>query len=221
MQTLKQVLKQSIIGCSGVLMLAALPLIVGYYLGYLHASSLFMDAMRSELLSDRISAAIYLRYGDAQAAPAEGNESALCAPDPDKSKCKDGESGPEAALDEETIPLLAAPAPQRTFDDGETLGDVPCLDRAPPAATQLYEAHLIGFGSLAKAERYVAHLASLGVSAQVRTRIHRTRKKKKLTWYQVISDPAPYHDLIALVDMLKKRDKLAGVVLVEHEDMPS
>jgi len=79
-----------------------------------------------------------------------------------------------------------------------------------------FYAELIGFGTLRAANNFAEKLKKQGFSVAVRRRISRTAKKKRITWYQVITEKFDNKsDLMAFVDIIKDKERLKGVRIVQ------
>ncbi len=194
-------------------------LLVGYYLGYCTASKQLMEHLRSEALSDKIAASVYLYYGDASIQSPDGNTLASETLTPETLAPETAEDISGQSKRHEKHPdsdgLL------REFDSSVD-HDSSDAHKESGAGIEadgegLYEAHLIGFGYQKAAIRYSSILTKRGIRHRLQERIHRPnkRRQKDMVWYQVVSEPAPYHEVVRLVESLKKIDNLSGVVLVE------
>lgn len=205
-------------------------LLVGYYMGYCTASKQLMEHLRSEALSDKIAASVYLYYGDASIQSPDGNSLASEA------------QASQALVPETATTEVVSGQPKRDEENPDSGGCLREFDSSIDHDSSdahkgsgagiaafaegaegdadgegLYEAHLIGFGSQKAAIRYSSILTKRGIRHRLQERIHRTnkRRQKDMVWYQVVSEPAPYHEVVRLVESLKKIDNLSGVVLVE------
>ncbi len=81
--------------------------------------------------------------------------------------------------------------------------------------TSYYYAQLIGFGTLKAANRFVNRLQQKNIPVEVKKRISRTARGKKITWYQVVTKK--YNDksvLEKLVAILKKDEKLKDPCII-------
>jgi len=79
-----------------------------------------------------------------------------------------------------------------------------------------FYAELIGFGTARAAQRFVAKLKQQGFSVVLRRRKSRSSKGKTIVWYQVITEKFDNKsDLIAFVDIIKDKERLKGVRIVQ------
>jgi len=84
------------------------------------------------------------------------------------------------------------------------------------ASNESFYAELIGFGTVRAANNFAQKLKRQGFSVVVKRRISRTAKKKRITWYQVVTEKFDNKsDLIAFVDIIKDKEKLKGVRIVQ------
>jgi hypothetical protein len=161
--------------------------IASYHAGYYAASKEFYSYYMAESLNDRIIASLYTLYGDMDTDATGGSSE-----DPDA----------VSELDTTVQTDLADPKPVQPVD---------------AESSHHYDAYLIGFGARRSADRYAKQLAADNIPAQVVTRDNINARGRKIVWYQVTVGPLPYHQLLEIVEVLKYRDKLEGVVFVEHK----
>lgn len=181
--------------------------IVCYYAGYYVASREFHSYYIADSLNDRLTASLYTLYGDI------GTEAAV----------DDSESESEAES-AEVVPSEEDNSPNQTDvmskqeRESEQVSAGEAFDVIDsPENILLYDAYLIGFGAKRSADRYVARLSEQNINAHVLVRENKNSRGKKIMWYQVAIGPLPYHQLLEVVELLKYRDKLEGVVFVEHK----
>jgi len=85
----------------------------------------------------------------------------------------------------------------------------------PTVSLTSYYAQLIGFGTLKAANRFVNRLQQKNIPVEVKKRISRTARGKKITWYQVVTKK--YNDksvLEKLVAILKEDEKLKDPCII-------
>jgi len=79
-----------------------------------------------------------------------------------------------------------------------------------------YYAELIGFGTSRAATKFVDRLKKSGFSVMVKRRKSKTAKGRTIVWYQAITEKFDNkNDLIAFVDILKEKEKLKGIRIVQ------
>jgi hypothetical protein len=171
-----------------------------YYAGYYAASKEFYSYYMAESLNDRIVASLYTLYGDMDTNNSAGSS-------------EESSESPEAVLDSESESNshTASDQPERPV---ELIAPEEAHNRS---AESLYDAYLIGFGAKRSADRYAERLIRDDVPARVITRENINSRGKKIVWYQVAVGPLAYHKLLEIVELLKYRDKLEGVVFVEYK----
>lgn len=176
--------------------------LVCYYAGYYAASREFYSYYMSDSLNDRLTASLYTMYGDIELA----DDSEIV---PTPGEAVGAEVVPEENSREQVVPQKVpaeSEAEQEAFDTLEA-----------SESSLLYDAYLIGFGAKRSADRYAAKLAEQNINAHVLVRENKNSRGRKIMWYQVSIGPLPYHQLLEVVELLKYRDKLEGVVFVEHK----
>ena len=98
----------------------------------------------------------------------------------------------------------------------EPLGGEITLPKDNKTTQESFYAELIGFGTLRAANNFAQKLKKQGFSVVVKRRVSRTPKKRRITWYQVITEKFDNKsDLIAFVDIIKDKEKLKGVRIVQ------
>lgn len=172
-----------------------------YYAGYYTASKELYSYYMAESLNDRLAASLYTLYGDMEIDSASVSSEEVSDVSSDASVLEDSSS-------DQNQPLVA--------EVGAESGDVAeAIIEAPESS--LYDAYLIGFGAKRSADRYAEKLHESDMSARVLVRENKNSRGKKILWYQVAIGPLPYHKLLEIVELLKYRDKLEGVVFMEHK----
>jgi cell division protein FtsN len=181
--------------------------VVFYYAGYYMATREFHTYYMAESLNDRIAASIYTMYGE------HDQDTTTLSPE-------ESESSQDMSSEDDILPALSSKeeksveeglgAPDNTFSKTEQSLESPEPDDGR------YNAYLIGFGAQRNAERYANRLKRQGFSVSVVSREHTTSPGKNIVWYQVVLGPLPYHELLKKVEDLKYRDKLEGIVIIEH-----
>jgi len=79
-----------------------------------------------------------------------------------------------------------------------------------------YYAELIGFGTARAANKFVAKMKKQGFSVALKRRKSRSSKGKTIIWYQVITEKFDNKsDLIAFVDIIKDKERLKGVRILQ------
>ena len=79
-----------------------------------------------------------------------------------------------------------------------------------------FYAELIGFGTLRAANRFCDKLKKQGFAVVLKKRRSRSAKGKTIYWYQVITEKFDNKsDLIAFVDIIKGKEKLKGIRIVQ------
>ena len=181
----------------GVIALVCVSFITGYYWGKKKAYEEFLERCSEDVLGDKISAALCSLYDAASDQQKEIDS------DENGGEHKEGRVSHDASA-----------------DNADALCEQTVSDVSPGAAetgeSALYFAQLAGFGSKRSADSYALALQGRGIAAHVVTRTSKTTRGKVCTWHQVVTDPMEYNALQALVDGIKKIDKLCGVVLVEQ-----
>lgn len=85
-----------------------------------------------------------------------------------------------------------------------------------PKDNKNYYAELIGFGTTRAANKFADRLKKRGFSVIVKRRKSQTAKGRTIVWYQVITEKFDTkNDLIAFVDIIKDKEKLKGVRIVQ------
>jgi hypothetical protein len=161
--------------------------VAGYYAGYRAACMEFAEQWTAEALNDRVASAVYSLYADEGQGEEEDNQENM----PGEQEAQDASDATPGGRSEESIE-------ESTHESSIT-----------------YEAHLAGFGTSGAADRYVLRLKAEGIAAHVVKRDTVNSRRRHITWYQVVTDPLPYDQLLTIVALLKKRDKLEGVAIVE------
>lgn len=96
--------------------------------------------------------------------------------------------------------------PEEIEDSGDSVEE----DLAPVSR---YKAQLAGFGTKNAAHAYCTKLKKRGIAADIDERVSRTKKGKRITWFQVVVvDEKEVLDRI--VERLKKDDKLTNVPII-------
>lgn len=169
--------------------LLVLTFVAGYYAGYQVACMTFIEQCSAEALSDQVASALYTYYPQEQDQEQDESEGEEEKGDLEQNnEGKEGENVSPAVTSAEIKPM------------------VPHI---------LYEARLAGFSTAAAADRYVRKLELDGIEARVVKWETRSSRGKPLIWYQVVTGQKSYEELTKVVNFLKKRDKLEGVVFVE------
>jgi len=84
------------------------------------------------------------------------------------------------------------------------------------AKDERYYAELIGFGTHRAANKFVEKLKKRNFSVVLKKRKSKTSKGKTIVWYQVVTEKFDNkNDLIAFVDILKDKEKLKGVRIIQ------
>jgi len=181
-----------------------------YYAGYYSASKEFYAYYMAESLNDRLTASLYMLYGDTEASSSSDASELDDSSDALSSETSESETAEDTA--DEDMSRGEAHLASRDNSDVKVANISPLIE-----SESLYDAYLIGFGSQRSAERYRENLKREGLVVRVETREHLTSRGKKIIWYQVVLGPLPYSKLLEVVKLLKDRDRLEGVVFVERK----
>lgn len=174
-----------------ITLLAAISYCAVYFAGYYVASKELHSYYMAESLNDRVAASLYTLYGDIEPTASE-------------------ENGSDAPSDNEVGDVPLQDSSENV--QGSTAENPPQEARVVAHDQALYDAYLIGFGVRRTADRYAEKLKNQGLAVRVVSRENITAKGRKVTWYQVVLGPSAYHELLEVVEQLKYRDKLEGIV---------
>lgn len=167
--------------------------LAGYYCALRSICSEFFYAQQGMVFADKVTAAFSNLYEQ----DLEGEYSPQGDEDDDEEEGDEGDSSEKTTED-------AAPATSEQVK--------------PAYAATKYRALLAGFRSRRSAEVYLQKFASGPIRCSLVERQHSGGGKKgeQITWYQVATEAMPYEKLSDFVAMVKKRDKLSGVVITEE-----
>lgn len=187
---------------AGIIALLGFSFVAGYYWGKKRAYEEFLGRCSEDALGDKVSVALCSLYN---ASSDEQKEI-----DSDESSIKDGDANSIDTGNTSGGPHGISEKSEENTDETGAVGTNGGNDAV------LYYARLAGFGSKRSADKYVLTLQGRGINAHVVTRTSKTTRGVTCTWHQVVTDLMSYDALQALVDGIKKIDKLYGVVLVEN-----
>lgn len=78
-------------------------------------------------------------------------------------------------------------------------------------------AQLCGFGSREAAQKYGNSLLKRGVEYQILERKSKSKKGKRIIWYQVATEKMPKKNLLNLIEKISKEDRLGDINIIEME----
>jgi hypothetical protein len=79
-----------------------------------------------------------------------------------------------------------------------------------------YYAELVGFGSKARANLFCNRLKKHGIEVVLKKRRSRTSRGRNVDWYQAVTEKFDNKsDLVAFVDIIKDKENLKGVKIIE------
>jgi hypothetical protein len=83
-------------------------------------------------------------------------------------------------------------------------------------ASDQYYAELVGFGSKNAANAFCSRLKKRGITVNLKKRRSRTSRGRNVDWYQAVTEKFDNKsDLVAFVDIIKDRENLKGVKIIE------
>jgi len=182
--------------------------ISGYFLGKKKAVEKFYNKIDQDSLADHIYYSVCSIY------------------DADKSSKQESTEDPSNDLELAKDSLAEGDSAKKTVDAQNVAIEEKNNKTQPPqkevviddckASNDNFYAELIGFGTLRAANKFSEKLKKQGFSVVVKKRISRTARKKRITWYQVITEKFDNKsDLMAFVDIIKDKERLKGVRIVQ------
>jgi hypothetical protein len=101
---------------------------------------------------------------------------------------------------------------QESSDESLAHPDEPCFS---------YSAQLTSFHSPVSAKQFVDKLAKKGITVSVIKKTSVTQQGKTIRWYQIVTqDYATEHELVTLVDALKRSERLTNVPIIKKQHTP-
>ncbi|MEX0672168.1 MAG: SPOR domain-containing protein [Candidatus Babeliales bacterium] len=98
-------------------------------------------------------------------------------------------------------------------------GELELPDETPQtvSAQDNYTAQLVGYGTQKKALAFIERLKKSGIETILKTRVSTTAKGKKITWYQVTTQPyTDRHKLQSLIDRIVKLEHIRNYCIVKY-----
>jgi len=187
-----------------VIVLTTLSFIAGYYWARHSLAEELMQLCCQEELSDLVAAACYANNGEELIQ--QEQEPDLLQQEHQEQHVDSTEVATEGAMVDTEIEVETAE------ENAEQI--------VTESATRRYQAILIGFGDIRNAEKYANKVAPLGIKTRIVQRVGKNKKGRTVTWYQVVTESMSYESLSAVVDRLKKTDRLEGVMIIEIEEEP-
>jgi len=181
--------------------------ISGYFLGKKQAADKFYNKVSQDSFSDQIYYSVCSMYENDEAcveqeSTEDDNADYL-------QSCKNEEAQPEVKTSVDTDSRVEEAS-------AENQGQQEVKAAKAKEDRQKYYAELIGFGTLRCANKFSSKLKNQGFSVQVKRRRSKTSKGKRIVWYQVVSEKFDNkNDLIAFVDIIKAKERLKGIRIVE------
>jgi hypothetical protein len=171
---------------AGNIILLFTTFIFGYFWGQKYAAEQFIDKIHHESFTDQISSSLLALQ---EANYREEIEESVSTQKEDAVDNKE--------MDQNKVTISAS--------DTDDLN----------ASINYYYAQLIGFGTLQAANRFVNRLQQKNIPVEVKKRVSKTSRGKKIIWYQVVTKK--YNDkfvLEKLVEILKKDEKLKDPCII-------
>jgi len=204
---------------SSFIILSFFVFLSGYFLGKKKAADKFYNKVSQDSFSDQIYYSVCSMYENDEACvgqeSTEDNADYLHV-------CKNEENGREVqtALNTDSAVVSNDLRDEASVRSNLDLSDSKGADQVVRPLLkedcQKYYAELIGFGTLRCANKFASKLKSQGFSVIVKRRRSKTSKGKRIVWYQVVSEKFDNkNDLIAFVDIIKEKERLKGIRIVE------
>lgn len=190
--------------------------VVGYFLGKKKAVEKFYNKVDQESLSDHIYYSVCSMYEDDEnSVKQESTEDNSREDSPDDavnlSEIDSVESIEEQTIIEKEDNISKEDAKAKL--EAATVNDKKHVEIK---SNEIFYAELIGFGTLGAANKFSEKLKRQGFSVLLKKRRSTSAKGKTITWYQVVTEKFDNKsDLIAFVDIIKDKEKLKGVRIVQ------
>jgi len=199
--------------------------VAGYFLGKKKAVEKFYNKIDQDSLADRIYYSVCSIY--------ENNDEKL-----DQESTEDVQAGQLAVCEEkkssevqkeiaqkavigdektakETVQQVAQQIAQQTVQQEVVVSPEKAILPEKIKCANYY-AELIGFGTARAAQRFCEKLKKQGFAVVLKKRRSRSARGKTITWYQVVTEEFDNKsDLIAFVDIIKDKERLKGIRIVQ------
>ncbi len=173
---------------AGLITLAFLGFMAGYFLGQKKVLEQFSTKLEQDSLSDKIS-------------------SSLCSIYDIKTEAEETDT----AESEESVPdepRVAQAEPQMIQNAATQVVQTP----KPVADGKRYYAQLVGFGSSESAQAFANRLSKKNISVFVKKRQSTSGRGRIRSWYQVVTKPYETREaLVAVVDKIKQAERLNDI----------
>ncbi|MFC1842967.1 hypothetical protein ACFLYU_04880 [Candidatus Dependentiae bacterium] len=190
--------------------------IAGYFLGKKKAVEKFYNKVDQESLSDHIYYSVCSMYEDDENVikqeSTEDRSSEENSSDLVNSSIGEGSVGARKMLD------IQAKASKSSIAKiaKNTKKQPEKMDKMAGKNLEKFYAELIGFGTIRAANRFSDKLKKQGFSVALKKRRSKSARGKTIVWYQIITEKFDNKsDLIAFVDIIKDKEKLKGVRIVQ------
>jgi hypothetical protein len=180
--------RQASFATASVLFLFFCGFISGYFTGKRHTVEEFSAQFHQESFADQVYSSLCTLY------------------EPEK----------EVTTQLENQPTPAVSIPQPTCAE-KNAGATESATIALPINTPLreYYAELIGFGTQKAAEKFAQSLQKKAINTNVKKRLSKTAKGRKVYWYQVVTDRFVSRETLErLVDRIAREEKLKDTRIV-------
>ncbi len=176
---------------AGSIILLFTTFILGYFWGQKYAVEQFVDKIDNDSFADQISSSLF--------------------------SLQENNTIPEDNMQSADMTTTEQFRCSKEVDQQDIMTHVVhnVIANKPTVSSTSYYAQLIGFGTLRAANRFVNRLQQKNIPVEVKKRISRTVRGKKITWYQVVTKK--YSDksvLEKLVTILKKDEKLKDPCII-------
>jgi len=200
--------------------------IAGYFLGKKKAVEKFYNKIDQDSLADHIYYSVCSIYdnNNEEAMRQESTEESSEALNEKGSKEADVSLVKNNKVSNNKLSDTQVSQNSEKADKTTKLADMSKAQKGNPEKTiekitvhqENFYAELIGFGTAKAANRFVDKLKKQGFSVVLRRRRSKSSKGKTIIWYQVITEKFDNKsDLIAFVDIIKDKERLKGVRIIQ------
>jgi hypothetical protein len=201
---------------SVLLLFGVITFVAGYFWGQQRALDTLVSKVEEESFADRISYSLYTMY-ERDASEFEDVDTQQDAASVEEDATVDVSSSLKekpkelqvqvATLEKESKPLVQAS--NNVFVEQSNEEEVVNKDK-------IFVAPLAGFGTLHAASIFARRVRKYDPSVQVKTRVSKTPKGKKIAWYQAVTGEFEKREkLEKIIEQVKKQEHIKEVEIIE------